>query len=128
MLSIVQLAVLPQDSMIHDLQFFIYGFLGVLAGLLNLYLPETSGRSMPQTMDDLIARLVDGSGSREISVRLSHLARKGVLPFSYEDDADGEEGAAMVANTTFDDDDDEEEDVDVFDRRKRDEVFHAVPL
>ncbi|CAG0918725.1 unnamed protein product [Notodromas monacha] len=49
-----------EDTVRRDLQFTIYGVFGIAAGVLNLWLPETAGRPMPQTMSDLILGLNNG--------------------------------------------------------------------
>ncbi|CAG0887216.1 unnamed protein product [Darwinula stevensoni] len=42
------------DSVSHDLQFTILGILSFVAGILDSWLPETSGKPLPQTLEDLV--------------------------------------------------------------------------
>ncbi|KAA0197219.1 hypothetical protein HAZT_HAZT002546 [Hyalella azteca] len=37
-----------------DLQYIVLGLLGLTSGLLNLLLPETLGRTMPETVQDVL--------------------------------------------------------------------------
>lgn len=39
-----------------SLPLLVFGVLSVLAGLLALFLPETSGRPLPQTLEDVKER------------------------------------------------------------------------
>ena len=45
---------LPLGSVAPGLQFAVLGLLSCTAGLLNIYLPETARRPMPETLQDVL--------------------------------------------------------------------------
>ena len=51
-------------SYIPNLHFILFGLLATTSGVLNLSLPETNGRPLPETMEDLLEMLEDRSGSK----------------------------------------------------------------
>ena len=44
-------------SLSPNLQFSVFGLMSLTSGLLNLKLPETKGAQLPETVEDLRARL-----------------------------------------------------------------------
>ena len=49
-------------SVVPNLHFVLFGLLATVSGVMNLRLPETTGRPMPEMMADLLAMLDDAEG------------------------------------------------------------------
>ena len=49
-------------EVIPYLQFTVLGIMSLTAGMLNMKLPETAGRQLPDKINDLLTMLIENSG------------------------------------------------------------------
>ena len=49
-------------EVIPYLQFTVLGIMSLTAGMLNMKLPETAGRQLPDKVNDLLTMLIENSG------------------------------------------------------------------